>query len=254
MRALLLLIAAATLAAQQREEVRNPRTSPADVAAGAKTFRSHCSPCHGYDAEGGLGPRLAGGHFYHGSSDADLLNNISNGIPGTVMPGLFYSEDRIWQVVAYIRSLRASQLQPAGDPVSGRAVFRSKGCMQCHRVSGEGGRFGPDLTFIGESRAPGYLRQSIVDPSAEVQPQYWVITCRYPSGETSAGFLMNEDTYTIQFIDMEGKLHSVAKSDLKEFHTEKTSKMPSYKDKLTPPQVDDLVAYLSSLRSKAGME
>jgi putative heme-binding domain-containing protein len=254
MRALLLLIAAATIAAQQRDEVRNLRTSPADVAAGAKTFRSHCSPCHGYDAEGGLGPRLAGGHFYHGSSDADLLNNISNGIPGTVMPGLFYSEDRIWQIVAYIRSLRASQLQPAGDPVSGRAVFLSKGCVQCHRVSGEGGRLGPDLTFIGESRAPGYLRQSIVDPSAEVQPQYWVIMCRYPSGETSAGFLMNEDTYTIQFIDMEGKLHSVAKTDLKEFHTEKTSKMPSYKDKLTPQQLDDLVAYLSSLRSKAGRE
>jgi mono/diheme cytochrome c family protein len=65
---------------------------------------------------------------------------------------------------------------------------------------------------------------------------------------------MNEDTYTIQFIDMEGKLHSVAKTDLKEFHTEKTSKMPSYKDKLTPQQLDDLVAYLSSLRSKAGRE
>ena len=38
-------------------------------------------------------------------------------------------------------------------------------------------------------------------------------------------------------------------ADLIEQQTDKTSKMPSYKDKLTPSQLDDLTAYLSSLRS-----
>jgi len=95
----LLFLWAATLAAQQ-EDVRNPRTSPADVAQGQKTFRSHCAPCHGVNGEGGLGPNLTTGVFYHGSTDADLLRNIANGIEGTEMPGLFYSPDRIWQVIA----------------------------------------------------------------------------------------------------------------------------------------------------------
>ena len=67
----------------QPAELQNPRTSPDDVAQGAKTFRSHCASCHGLHGEGGIGPRLASGRFYHGSTDADLLNNISNGIPGT---------------------------------------------------------------------------------------------------------------------------------------------------------------------------
>src|SRR6476646_10862636 len=94
--------------------VRNKNTSAEDVAAGAKTFHSHCSPCHGYAGEGGRGPNLAAGRFYHGSSDADLLKNISEGIPGTEMPGLFYNEDRIRQIIAYIRSLSVSE-QTTGD-------------------------------------------------------------------------------------------------------------------------------------------
>ena len=66
-----------TLAAAlpQTEEItttRNPLTSPADVAAGAKTFRSHCAPCHGLHGEGGRGPNLASGVFFHGGTDLDL--------------------------------------------------------------------------------------------------------------------------------------------------------------------------------------
>src|SRR6266852_4674338 len=105
MRRLAILLWATLLAAQQ--DVRNPRTTPEDVAAGAKTFRFHCAPCHGLHGEGGLGPNLAKGRFYHGSSDADLIKNISDGIPGTAMPGLFYNGERLWQIVAYIRSLNA---------------------------------------------------------------------------------------------------------------------------------------------------
>ena len=52
-------ISLATAAAQAQEitVTRNPLTSPADVAAGAKTFRSHCAPCHGLNGEGAHGKR-----------------------------------------------------------------------------------------------------------------------------------------------------------------------------------------------------
>src|SRR5579885_2403773 len=159
----LLAVAAAATFAQEGKDVRNPRTSPADIAAGAKTFRSHCSPCHGIRGEGGRGPNLAAGRFYHGSSDAKLLYNISEGIPDTEMPGLFYSPDRVWQVIADIRSLHAPAAAPAGDVARGAGLFRSKGCANCHRIRGVGGRLGPDLTYIGEIRSPDYLRESIVD-------------------------------------------------------------------------------------------
>src|SRR5215813_8395711 len=157
-RCVLFLWAAALLA--QQDEVRNPRTSTADVAQGEKTFRSHCSPCHGFKAEGGRGPNLATGVFYHGATDADLLRNISNGIPETEMPGLFYSPDRVWQVVAYIRSLNAASAREVGDAQRGAEVYRSSGCAKCHRISGEGDRMGPDLSSIGQSRSPEHLREA----------------------------------------------------------------------------------------------
>jgi mono/diheme cytochrome c family protein len=59
----LILIICTTSLFAQNEIVRNPRTSPEDIAAGAKTFRSHCAPCHGIHGEGGRGPNLALGIF-----------------------------------------------------------------------------------------------------------------------------------------------------------------------------------------------
>jgi len=226
------------------QEVRNPHTSAADVAAGAKTFHSHCSPCHGYAGEGGRGPNLAAGRFYHGSSDADLLKNISEGIPGTEMPGLFYNADRVWQLVAFIRSLSANAAKPAGDADAGAGLFRSQGCVGCHRVRGEGGSLGPDLSGIGAARSVDNLKQSILDPSAEVQPLYWTVKFEDASGRVVQGFLLNEDTYTVQLIDRSAALHSYEKAAVKNYTIDKHSAMPSYRDKMSSQQLDDLIAFL----------
>ncbi len=164
------------------------------------------------------------------------------------MPSLFYMEDRVWQVIAYIRSLNASAGRPAGDAARGAALFRSKGCIGCHRVSGEGGALGPDLTQIGKMRSIDHLRQSIVDPSADVQPRYWVASFKDSAGKPSEGFVMNEDTYTVQLMDMNQQLHSYEKAALRDYKVERVSKMPSYKDSLTGEPLDDFVAYLASLR------
>ncbi len=251
--------AALTLtAAAQAEETsttRNPLTSPADVAAGAKTFRGHCAPCHGVNGEGGRGPNLASGVFFHGSSDMDLLNNISEGIQGTEMPGLFYSPDRVWQVVAFIRSLNAGkQAKPTADVARGAELFKSKGCHRCHRVNGEGGRLGPDLSDIGRTRSVEHLRAALIDPQADVRQRYWVVSFEDTSGKNHEGFLMNEDSYTVQFMDMNERLHSVSKSGIKGYKVEKTSKMPSLKDSLSTSELEQLVTYLSSLRPKGGAQ
>jgi cytochrome c oxidase cbb3-type subunit 3 len=250
--------ASLVLGAAQTEEIpgtRNPRTSATDVAAGAKTFRSHCASCHGVNGEGGRGPNLASGVFFHGSSDLDLLNNISDGIQGTEMPGLFYSSDRVWQIVAYIRSLSAGkEARPAADVVGGAKLFKTKGCQQCHRVNGEGGRLGPDLSDIGRIRSVEHLRAALVDPQADVRQRYWVVSFRDASGRSQEGFLMNEDSYTVQFMDMSERLHSVGKSALKDYKVEKTSKMPSLKDSLSSSELEQLVGYLSSLQPKRGAQ
>jgi len=250
-----LTLAAAPTQAEEITATRNPLTSPGDVAAGAKTFRAHCATCHGVNGEGGRGPNLTSGIFFHGSSDLDLLNNISEGIEGTEMPGLFYSPDRVWQVVAFLRSLTVGKsANPTADVARGAALFKIKGCHQCHRVNGEGGRIGPDLSDIGKTRAVEHLRAALVDPQADVRQRYWVVSYRDESGKSQEGFLMNEDSYTVQFMDMSERLHSVGKSGLQDYKVEKTSRMPSLKDSLSSSELEQLVAYLSSLRPKGGAQ
>jgi len=250
-RYLLLFVSLSAMALGQT----NPRTSPEDVAAGAKTFRSHCATCHGIRGEGGVGPALAAGRFFHGSSDDALLKNISDGIPGTAMAGLFYSPDRVWQIIAYIRSLnQSSRSDVPGDLGNGRSLFTSKGCMRCHRVQGEGGRLGPDLTSIGKSRSPENLRDSIVNPNAVVQPRFWVVEAAGKDGTAYSGFLLNEDTYTVQILDFQERLRSLDKSGLSNYKVKKDSRMPSFGKTLTDAQITDLVAYLSSLKPKGDSE
>lgn len=238
-------------AALYAQDLKNPHTTSADVAAGARTFRSHCAPCHGYSAEGGRGPNLTAGHFFHGSTDADLFNNITNGIPGTEMPSIFFSADRVWQIVAYIRSLGGTPARPPGDAMAGRALFESKGCARCHALSGKGGQMAPDLTDIGASRSVANLWQSLVDPDAQVPPQYWTARFRDESGRQVAGFLLNEDTYTIQLLTSNQELRTYDKPKLRDYVIDKHSMMPSYRT-LSQEQLNDLVAYLWSLKPPKG--
>jgi len=231
----------------------NPRATPEDVTAGGKTFRSHCAPCHGLEGSGGRGPALNTGRFHHATTDADLLRVISNGIQGTEMPGQFYEEDKLWQVVAYLRSL-GGRPSAVGNQARGAALYIKLGCAQCHRIAGQGGRLGPDLSEIGRSRAPSHLRQALLDPNGDVRQRYWLVSFVDSAGRKQEGFLMNEDTYTVQFIDLNERLHSVEKHRVSSYKVEKVSKMPSYKDQLGENQINDLVAFLASQRPEGSSQ
>ena len=244
----LVLTASAALLAQ--DAAKPAQFTQADRDAGAKTFRSHCSPCHGMNAEGGRGPNLAQGVFYRGSSDEALLKNILDGIEGTEMPGLFYSPDRLWQVVAYLRSLSQNEKAP-GDAARGGTLFAAKGCTGCHRVAGQGGRMGPDLTLIGSSRSLRHLREAMTNPDADVRQRYWRATGVATDGQPVSGFLLNEDTYTAQVIDDGGTLRSIDKAASPAYNLSQKSKMPSFAQ-LPAAELDDLVAYLNSLRRPGG--
>lgn len=227
-----------------------PQSAPADVAAGAKTFRSHCAVCHGPKGEGGQGPNLTTGVFRHGGTDADLLRTISNGIPGTAMPGIFYTEDRVRQIVAYLRTLSANG-NSTGDTTRGREIYRARGCAQCHRIDGEGGRLGPDLSRVGRSRAAPYLKQALLSPGDNVSPDFWVVSFTTKTGDKQSGFLRNEDTYTVQFLDFNENLRSVSKADILDYQVAKESRMPPYREVLSDKELNDLVAWLSSLKGGA---
>jgi cytochrome c oxidase cbb3-type subunit III len=225
--------------------------SGADLAEGKATFRSNCAFCHGLTGTGGRGPALNTGRFLHGSTDDDLKNVIRNGGPGTTMPAFELLEaDDIDKVVVFIRSLSqgaGGSTTAAGDAALGRQVYERNGCFGCHRIGTQGSVFGPELTRVGAGRPLDYLRESIVNPSADVPDEFAGVTVVLRDGKRVRGIRINEDTFSVQLRETSQDFRMFQKSEVKEVIHETQSMLPAY-TKLAPADLQNLLAYLSSLR------
>ncbi|MBI3697923.1 MAG: c-type cytochrome [Acidobacteria bacterium] len=255
------LLCAWSAGAQERAEKekekeipeKNPFDTPADAATGRKYFLGHCASCHGSDGEGGRGINLTTGRYRMGGSDRELFKTISRGIPGSEMPGSRLSDNEVWRLVAYARRLATAgaEEKAPGDATAGKLVYETKGgCVQCHVAGGRGGNLGPELSEIGMRRSLKFLRQSLTDPDAFVADDYKTVTVVTRSGERITGVRLNLDDYSIQLRDTKENLRSFLKRDLKEYTLEKRSLMPPYGTALSATELENLVAYLSSLRGK----
>ena len=239
----------AALAAGADSKIKLP-TSRADLLNGEKLFKIQCALCHGVTGEGGRGPSLTHATLMHAPDDAALVNVINNGIRGTEMPGSgVLSDKEVLQTAAFVRTLGKMVQKPVpGDAAHGAEIYRGQGgCAACHSIRGEGGIAGPDLSSIGEARSAPYLRESIVDPGAAVPEGYLLVTVTSKNGGPATGIRINEDSFSIQIRDSAGRSLSFWKGDLAKIDEQPgKSPMPSYKGKLTEPELTDLVAYLAS--------
>jgi putative heme-binding domain-containing protein len=226
------------------------QTTPLDLAEGRELYRLRCAECHGAEGEGGRGPNLAEGVFYHGDTDADLKRTIGNGITGTEMPGFAGSELRLSQLVLFLRSLNraAKPSELPGDPARGERVFRGSDCLSCHRLGAEGSFAGPDLSTVGSRRSLRHLTDSLVDPSRDVRPRYRVASVVEASGERSRGFLLDEDRHTVQLLDLDGVLRSFSRQELTSIETSRESIMSSYADVFDEKEMKDLISFLATRR------
>jgi putative heme-binding domain-containing protein len=224
--------------------------SPADIETGARLYGAQCITCHAVTGDGVGGVDLRRGTFRRVSSDDDLRHTITGGVPGTAMPRFDVTPAEQNALVAYIRAgfEVGGRAVKVGDLGRGKAAYDKAGCASCHRAAGAGSRKAPDLTDIGTMRSASMLQQAIVDPTAFLLPINRPVRAVTKDGKTINGRRLNEDTYTVQLIDENERLLSLSKSDLKEFHVLTTSPMPSFKDKLSPEEIADVVAYLLSLK------
>ncbi|MGH9659994.1 MAG: c-type cytochrome [Bryobacteraceae bacterium] len=253
------VLAAALILPAQEDEPKipkeNPHKSAADIERGKKLFGGQCASCHGPLGEGGRGVNLARPTLPRAPDDPALFRTIRNGIEGTEMPGAWVMIDReVWQVAAFVRTLgRARPETVAGDPARGAALYRGKGnYAQCHALHRTGGRMGPDLTEIGARRSAAYLRESLVKPEAAAPEGFMQVRLTTAKGQSLTGVRLGEDTFSVQVRDLTDNLHSFWRRDLKDYRREQgKSPMPSYSQSLTASELDDLVAYLVSLRGKS---
>lgn len=227
---------------------KNPLNSPADLELGKKLYGGRCAGCHGPLGDGGTGATLATPSLPRASSDRALYRIIRYGLPDTEMPAHNMTEREIWQIAAYVRTLgKTGGDAVSGDPARGLVLAKGKGgCTGCHVLNGAGGLTGPPLTGIGARRSSAYIRAKLIDPGREVTPGFSMVTLRTRAGRKLTGVWLNEDTWSIQVRDVAGNLHSFWKSDLADLSVERRTSMPSFKDRLTSQEIDDIVAYLSA--------
>ena len=98
----------------------------AAIATGAKLFVSYnCVDCHGADGSGAMGPSLADGRWHFGGAPAEVFESIYQGRPeGMPAWGSLISEDQVWMLVSYVRSLEAGK-NVTTENFSGQTVERT---------------------------------------------------------------------------------------------------------------------------------
>lgn len=249
------LAGCAVLLAQHVQDEDKKKRNPAigniaAIAAGEKAFNEGCAVCHGQGGMGGRGPNLANGRvMWHTLSDEATYRRIKDGVPSGGMPPTPGSDEKLWQLAAYVVALRApaAESPQSGDATLGQMLFWGKaGCNECHSILGKGGKLGPDLSDAGGSRSTTVIRMAIEEPGANGSKGFEKARIVLKNGKTVDGVLKNRNNFSLQVQDARGELHLLLMTAVKEMTVAPNSVMPAnYKSRLSGAEINALVAYLA---------
>ncbi len=139
-----------------------------------------------------------------------------------------------------------ARLTPAAlakaDLGRGRTLF-DKACASCHRMYGQGGDIGPDLTGSGRSNLD-YLLENILDPSATVTADFRMAVVSLHDGRVLNGLVRNPTERTVT-IRTQQEAVVLDRRDVERIDPSAQSLMPEgLLDALGPDGARDLIAYL----------
>jgi cytochrome c553 len=106
--------------------VRNPyEGDKAAISTGGKLFVAYnCLDCHGADGSGAMAPSFQDGRWHFGGAPAEVFESIYQGRPdGMPAWGGRISNDQIWMLTAYVRSLSSKDLST--ENFSGKTIERT---------------------------------------------------------------------------------------------------------------------------------
>jgi putative heme-binding domain-containing protein len=128
------------------------------------------------------------------------------------------------------------------DVRHGRAIF-AKTCMKCHKLYGEGGKIGPDIT--GSNRANlDYILHNVLDPSAAISKDYQMSTVITINGRVVTGIVQEKNASRV-VVQTDNEKLTIAAEDVDEITLSAVSMMPEGQlDKMTREEIRDLVVYL----------
>lgn len=136
------------------------------------------------------------------------------------------------------------------DLENGKKMFAVGSCYKCHRIAGEGGRIGPELTAAGNRFNTKDLLTTLIEPSKSISDQYSATVFAMEDGDTIVGRVVNlaGAEYWVQpdMIDP----NTMVKIKVKEIEAMKESSLSPMPegllDTMTRDDVLDLIAYMRS--------
>ena len=165
------------------------------------------------------------------NSKLDQLWGVSRSTP----------EAKLKEIVRYKKLLEAKPVKPI-NLSRGRALYQ-RTCAQCHKLYGEGGEIGPDITGSNRSNLD-YLLTNILDPNAEIPNDYRTTILKISDNRVIVGVIIRSEGGSVTIATPAESL-TIAKSDIVSSEPQNFSMMPeglvlAFKE----DELHDLVAYL----------
>lgn len=167
----------------------------------------------------------------------DQLNRQVRAIWGKIQQPT--GEERLAEIRRLNNDLRAGK----GDITQGKLLFAAK-CGTCHKLGGEGGTIGPDLTQANRSDTQ-FLLASLVDPSNVIRKEYLTHLVETKRGVTHSGIIVSQGAEGLTLVNAKDERNTIPANEIESLSESPVSLMPeSLLKDLTPSQLRDLFAYV----------
>jgi putative membrane-bound dehydrogenase-like protein len=177
------------------------------------------------------------------------LQKIYNDVPSARTSPLFQIAAKTITVDEYNT---AALNENGGNKDRGKKLFfdlKGSACVKCHKIKGEGGEVGPDLSSIATRYDRAKLIESVLYPSKQILDGYDMTIVATTDGKVIQGIVRGESGDELTLIDAESKKIVVKKADIDSRTKSTKSLMPDgVQVGMTLVEFSDLISYLESLR------
>ena len=151
------------------------------------------------------------------------------------------SESKEKELARYKKMLTKRFLSE-GDPKNGKEVY-TRTCAACHKLFGEGGTIGPDLTGSGRKDLH-YILENVIDPSAIVSKDFQLVSVKTKDNRVVSGTIAEENKDTVTIKTVNDKI-ILQRSNIESLQKSKQSMMPEgLFNILNKNDLRDLIKYL----------
>ena len=167
-------------------------------------------------------------------------------------PGIVSTVDELWPEVkiasteekkSEILRIKEALKDNSGKVINGKAIYDIS-CGSCHRLNGEGGTIGPDLTGYDRKNISD-MSLNIVDPNASIREGYVNFRVRLKDGQVILGTIVDQSEEKMIIKPLGGDEIFLSTDQIDEAIPQDKSIMPEHLTKsLSEQEIRDLFAYL----------